>query len=264
MSDIQELPPHHNESQNPETTYVSSFLFHGAKNEFNYRDDYDFSDYGNDGSFTLGEGFYLTDNPINAVNYSKVRKRSNENYPVVYSADVSNCKFLDFRSYKDNQNVPVTSEMVSKWRDCFKRDLEKQIEEKPDLGPEKTVISNPGSNIQRIKINREYLVRKDLQNYLSYLDNIVSKNQSVDLREMLGTAPVPEDIETEFSGNESAPTWSKLFRRFVTKELGYDGVIFYEGTEGELSGMYPSFVVYNLDSIKVSQKPLSSDQVDSL
>jgi len=240
----------------PETTYVSTLLYHGTKEPFHFRTDYTFNDPSNDGSFTLGTGIYLTNSLEHAADYSWVRKSRREGPAIIFSVAAEQCKFLDFRG--EEGNVPVTVEMIVKWKDYFEQDLKRQKQEKPDLGPERIEVDFPHSpNItKRIKINWEVVTRKNLDAYLSYLQELLTSPRRVDLRELLGTAPVPW-TKTQFEGNETAPLWSNLFRSFVVQELEHDGIIYLEAAEGNLKELYPSFVVYNLESIHFSDKPLS-------
>lgn len=257
FSEVQHTSEDTAQSEKPEVTYVETLLFHGAKAEFQFSSEYTFDNPENDGSFTLGEGMYLTAKMDHALDYSEVRQRAKEYKPLVYSVSSENCKFLDFRG-ADGNNVPVPTEIVTQWRDCFKQDLARQISQKPDLGPERVEVAVPGSTTMRIKINREYMEREDLVLYLNYLDEVVQSSKPVEIRELLGTAPVRE-MKTTFTGNETAPPWSRLFRTFVTDQLHYDGLIALEGGEGNMKGLHASYVVYNLDAITVSQQPLARD-----
>lgn len=238
----------------PEITYVSTMLFHGAAEKFSFRSDYGFDNPENDGSLTLGEGVYLTDKIDHALDYSQVRQHGQGPQPFVYAVSAEACKFLDFRG--ENGNVPVPAEMVTKWRDFFRADLEKQILSKPDLGPPRTNVDVPGSPFGKSILNFAYFERESLKKYLTYLEELTATHRQVDVRELLGTAPV-NWTQTEFSGNETAPSWSHLFRLFMTESMKFDGLIFLEAAEGELAGLHPSFIVYNLDSIHFSPEPVA-------
>lgn len=83
--------------------------------------------------------------------------------------------------------------------------------------------------------------------YFSYLLRIL-KIQNLDLREMLGTAPLRAN--RKISLNYPAPPWVATFTQFMI-EIGYDGLVFNEGGETgfqkPVSG--PSYVFYNLKKI---------------
>lgn len=240
------------QQEKPEITYVSTLLYHGAKRPFTYKNDYRFDENDLDGSFTLGEGIYLTDKLDSAVEYSKVRQHSETANPIIFSISAQECKFLDFRG--EDGNLPVEQEMVVRWRDYFRTYLDKQIDERPDVGPEKVIVDVADSPIRRRMINQDWLDRKELQDYLAYLNEIIDEEKSVDLRFLLGVDRV-EETNTDFDGDITRPQWSGLFRQFMLDE-DYDGVIYLEGSEIHRAGQHPSFVVYNLDSIKISDKPI--------
>ena len=227
------------EREVPETTYYEGILFHGAPRPFVFRTDYKYDNPEDEGSQTLGLGLYTTDELDVASNYSEVRQAGYEDKsPFIYTLYAPNCKFLDFRG--EHGNVPVTKDILSRWRDYFAEQLRKEIEARPDLGPEKVTIQNPGESFTRFKTNGEVSARKEKQVYLEFLRELEDQSR-IDLRVMLGT---------DTSG--STP-WIHYFKRFVMGKLGYDGIIIEEGGEGEKAKDHATFVIYNLDSVYFSK-----------
>jgi hypothetical protein len=238
-----------------ETTYYNGILFHGSKKPFQFRAEYnydvDVSD--TDGSWTLGPGLYMLDDLEGAKDYSSVRqsKESTESY--VYSVSAPNCKFLDFRG-EQGENVPVPKSMIHAWAEFFGIELEKEIVQNPTVGNiYETYVDASGTT--RRRLNLAAVSRDTKQKYAQFLREL-DKQGTEDLRYMLGTEPVV-DSESGFTGNFTGPEWGKLFSEFVTKKLGYDGIIYIERSEKNEAFTQATYVVYNLDSIQVSQEPIT-------
>ena len=246
--------------EKPETTYYSGILFHGAKKQFSFRSDYfdidlaeRLKDDAPDGSFTLGEGLYLADNKDDAQNYSRVRQSqtdSDDFDPFIYSSYAPDCKFLDFRG--EFHNVPVPNEAIKKWIRFYKDQIEQRYGHIPEDAPEYTVVDE--GMVRRRKPIPGVRKRNWATQYTNFLEE-VQNSKDLDLREMLGTSPARKN-QSGFDGNYPSPDWTTNFRNFVVGELGYDGIIYSEGGEGEKARDHDSFVVYNLDKIHFSEKTL--------
>ncbi len=91
-------------------------IYHGAAKEFSYSPagEYDMDDTGGDGSTDYGVGFYATDSPSQAQNYSLVRGHRKD--PVVYKLLPHNARMLDVRDSQDeNHNGILPQDFVQKW-----------------------------------------------------------------------------------------------------------------------------------------------------
>lgn len=239
----------------PEITYYSGILYHGSKRPIKFDSKFNYSDASAifDGSFTLGEGLYFTDDMSIAKDYSMVRQHNSQN-PLVYSAYMPDCKFLDFRGENGNLMVPIG--MISQWRNYFGTYLNDLETISPLTGKEfEDVVVN---GVNRRKINREFSVRKDLKTYLGYLDSLVKDGKGVDLRILLGSAPGKEipDNDAGYSGGDYSPDWSKLFKNFAIEVLEVDGIIYFEKGEDSENKDHTTFVVYNLESVNFSEETI--------
>ncbi|MEO6729008.1 MAG: hypothetical protein ABIM99_03735 [Candidatus Dojkabacteria bacterium] len=242
--------------EKPEVTYFEGILYHGAKKELTFSKDFDYSDPNSsfDGSFTLGEGMYLTDNRELAKSYSNVRQH-NSGQHLVYSAHAPNCKFLDFRG--EHGNVPVEGQMLIDWERTYSDYLNKLELEEPISEEEYEDVVINGRT--RRKFNRALLEREDLRVYGKYLKALAVGNIKVDLRVMLGSAPggdLPKN-DSGYEGGDYAPPWSSLFRRFIIGQ-SYDGIIYNEEGEGKDDGNHPTYVVYKLEAIEFSTETIDS------
>ncbi|HWA52270.1 MAG TPA: hypothetical protein VG895_04405 [Patescibacteria group bacterium] len=243
--------------EEPETTYYSGILYHGAKEPFNFDPKYDYNTATTDGSWTLGPGLYSLHTEEEAKKYSHVRQghydySTHKKPPThVYSVYANDCKFLDFRN-EEGGNTFTPPNIIKKWKSYFEKRFNQEKEEKPDLGPEIAHVEGKNGIGRRI-INRAYIDRDKKEKYLKYLEEIEDKS-NIHLRKMLGTQPIINS-PSGFNGNNYGVQWGNWFADFVVKDLGYDGIIYIEGTEYE-KGDASTFIIYNLDSIKVSEKPI--------
>ena len=233
--------------ERPETTYYSGILYHGAGKPFQFDIKFDYDHPTSDGSETLGPGLYLTLDRHHAENFSRfrqgIREGSNQETNIqlyTYSVYVNDCKFLDFRDSKGG-NTPVTRETVNKWFNFFQKKLDDEKKQKPDVGPRFKKTTNEDGITMKTP-NPDFSKRHRKEEYLDYLNKLKTKNK-IDLRKMLNT---------QYSGWVPYGDW---WREFVIKELGYDGVIYIEGTDYDKVDT-PTFVVYDLESIKISEKPV--------
>lgn len=229
--------------------YYTGILYHGAVRQFRFDSGYKFDDETKDGSETLGQGIYLTDQSQIASSYSKVRQLGEEKDPIVYTVSAEDCKFLDFRG--ESGNLPVDSLFLSKWKDYYKKVFDDDNKRNPDLGPEFTI--NVVNGLERRVTNWPLYLRKRQQEYLDYLEQL-SKEQNVDLRVMLGTAPNKQG-QSKFPYQGSV-IWGSTFRQFMTDELDYDGIIYIERTEDESKMQHASFVIYNMKPLIFPDEPL--------
>jgi hypothetical protein len=199
----------------------SELLFHGHKKPFKFRRDYKLGDDDSDGSQTLGEGFYTTDDREAGLNYAHVRSQgASQN---VTSFLPYNAQMLDLRSAEDpiNSNGYFPNDLANKWLEFYT--------ERPANGQQST-------EDRRIQVMN--------MRYLEYLKNTLEKRVQIDLRILLETAPAPELN----SRNYTAPPWITPFREFMLAN-GIDGVIYNEGGEGQNKRPHASFIFYNYDKI---------------
>ncbi|MFZ5366268.1 MAG: hypothetical protein ACOZBZ_03145 [Patescibacteria group bacterium] len=200
-------------------------LFHGAAKPFNYSPQYDYNspEYYTeaDGSQTIGQGFYTTNNREAAINYSSVRQLGEKKEPVVLTLLPYQAKVLDLRAKNDNtRNASIPRTLFEKWRKFF------------------TDYYHSSS-----RQNLPWYITSNEAEYLLYLAR-VSKLDQVDLRIMLETAPKAEVK----SRNLPSPPWTNLFSNFMKQE-GYDGLVYIEGGEDQSRKGHASFVFYNLEKI---------------
>jgi len=202
-------------------------LFHGSSKPMRFSQEFDYRSHEylteNDGSATLGFGFYSTDDREEAENYSIVR----QNYtgePIVVCILPFRARVLDLRQ-KNNleKNAPVPREFASAWKERFLCYL-------------KTRPPREG-NIGEIFNSLE-------QEYAQYLDRVLAL-PAIDLRVLLGTAP---SRQVKGPLNLPSPPWVMLFSDFML-ERGYDGLVYNEGGEGPERRGGASFVFYNLKKI---------------
>ena len=256
--------------ESPEATYLTGVLFHGAREEFDFDRRYRYNEPNlniTDGSATLGFGLYLVKDLVAAEKYSLIRGAFGGN-PVVYAAEISDAKLLDFVGI--NGNVSVPAEIIDKWRKYFLGRKESIIpEEKP---PEQDVIMENSKNIRIRKKDPNRRRRNtigEIEIYSKFLEEIRNRND-VDLRQMLGSV-VPADMvenETGYVGSgENGPPWVGMFGDFVSDVLGYDGIIYREGSEKDRDISVPSgetVIIYNLECVKFGEKPLSDVQASEV
>lgn len=243
MSESTETSIH---AQLPETTYYPGILYHGSKTPFNFKSAYDYENdaVDTDGSWTLGPGVYLVDNEQAAKEYSRVRQGSDSKNQYIYTSYAPDCKFLDFRG-KNGGNVPVPKSIIHQWSEYFSEHVRQEIQAKPDVGPEREYIGD-ANNRQRIKVNSEYKIREAKKHYVRFLKEREERGHA-DLREMLGTASMGR-----------GPAWAQQFREFIIKKMGYDGIIYTEGSEHADGNDNATYIIYNLDVLHFSQNPKES------
>ncbi|OGL97453.1 hypothetical protein A2318_03575 [Candidatus Uhrbacteria bacterium RIFOXYB2_FULL_45_11] len=202
-------------------------LFHGSATPlefrpvFNFRDDEYLRE--NDGSTTLGNGFYTTSSREDAECYSGVRKSQGETRQFVSEVLPFNARVLDLR-WKDDKskNAAVPTELAKAWTEYFSQYLKTR---KPR---ENTWL---GSMIEQMETD-----------YPNFLQRAL-KEDSIDLRVLLQTSPHPK-LQSK---NLPSPVWSLLFSEFMISQ-GYDGLIYNEGGEG-WNANDATRVFYNLKKI---------------
>lgn len=206
-------------------------LFHGSAQEVKFSPDFDYTSHDylrdNDGSATLGFGFYAIANRTEAENYSLVRQADKEAQPKVTSILPHEARVLDLRQEGDvTKNAPIPNELALQWKDTYRAYL--------DTRPPREESSMTGEILNSLE-----------QKYAEYLDQVVEL-EKVDLRQLLGTAPLR--LEKAKSPNHGSPPWATLFSDFMVAE-GYDGLIYNEGGEGKDGQGGASYVFYNLEKI---------------
>ena len=202
-------------------------LYHGCSKQIKFENDFDYNskEYltNNDGSTTLGFGFYAVDNRDAAKSYSKQRQNDLESKEEnIVSVLPYNARMLDFRQEKNsNKNIPVSKEFALEWREYFNEYLNKRSEREGNVGEMFNQFENE---------------------YLKYLDRVLDLKDST-LRVLLRTEA---SLELK-SGSAPSPLWSSLFSKFVI-ENGFDGIIYNEKVEGS-DNICTSYVFYNLKKI---------------
>ncbi|MDP4009537.1 MAG: hypothetical protein Q8P53_00980 [Candidatus Shapirobacteria bacterium] len=105
-------------------------LYHGCAKDFKFDSRFDYSSdviLDSDGSWTLGEGFYMTESRNEAENYSRVRQYKDSADAKVISLLPFEAKLLDLRDRENlDNNVPVPVEFVQSWQQFYKDILEKR------------------------------------------------------------------------------------------------------------------------------------------
>ncbi len=201
-------------------------LFHGSAKPFKFRPVYSYQDSeylkDNDGSSTLGFGFYTSNSKTEAHNYSHVRQGGKPELAYVTPVLPFQARVLDLR-WKDDQtrNAPIPRELAEAWKSAFFDYYNNRKPRENSVGQ----IHNSMEN--------EYT------NHLAKALNL----KAVDLRVLLQTAGSPELKSSKYPG----PPWSLLFPEFMRAQ-GYDGLIYNEGGEG-WDSHGPSYVFYNLEKI---------------
>jgi len=204
-----------------------NLLFHGSPRpmrfspEFDYRSQEYLAD--NDGSTTLGFGFYAVDNRTEASNYSRIRQGRLDTRPTVVSILPHEARVLDLRRKGDlAKNAPIPQELAEKWRDKFLRHLQTRPPREGNIGAIFDSLD---------------------QEYARYLNQVLELDE-IGLRVLLGTGP-----SKQVKGmNLPSPPWTILFSDFMLEE-GYDGLVYNEGGEGAAGEGGASFVFYNLKKV---------------
>ncbi len=217
-------------------------LYHGAARQFTYRHTYDyrseeyFTD--NDGSQTLGEGFYTTENISVAENYSRVRQHHDDAEPVALQVLPYQARVLDLRVSTDlTRNAPVPADIFNKWYEHYK-------------------------DYYQNRVGRENLpwyvnaMEAEYWTILNQAKKLVDAGNLIDLRVMLGTASSP-DLRT---GNWPSPIYMKFFANFMV-EQGYDGLVYNEGGEGAKAENHPSYIFYKLEKVGTFDNWRSRDRI---
>ena len=206
----------------------SDLLFHGSLRPMNFLSEFDYRsrDYllDNDGSTTLGFGFYATASKQEASHYSLIRQGNKTGaQPIVISILPYQARVLDLRSKDDlTKNASISREFANKWRAKFLDYLKIKLPRK----------GNDGTMIDEIEAE-----------YALYIDRVLVLDE-IDLRVLLETAPASEVK----SRNMPSPSWTVLFSDFMREE-GYDGLIYNEGSEGKEREGGASYVFFNLQKI---------------
>ena len=201
-------------------------LYHGSSKPFEFSRGYDYkANVDNDGSFTLGNGFYTTNSKSAAKNYSSVRQHGKVAETYVAEILPNQAKMLDFRSPGNLlNNDPVPQDLKEAWIKYFQE--------------HKQEIKDRLADYHRLSIDEheEFLLKiKDVSD--------------IDLRVMLETGD-PKKI-LELGGTRNFPQggpWMDDFSDFMKKQ-GYDGVIYVEGGEGVNSVAHASYVFYDFEKI---------------
>lgn len=218
-------------------------LFHGTgERNFIFRRDLDYGSFDRPVSATIGEGFYCTDNRRDAEIFSQVRQVSDEAEPFVINLLPHQARMLDLRSTVDpKRNAPVPIELFNAWRAYYKGYVDSLYP--PSYNPQEDIDLINSTNAtsggeERIKrVNRFWFYNTN-QNYLRILEDLSSKNEPIELRQMLS-------VLGQSSASEFAAT---KFRDFMLAQ-GYDGLIYIEGGDRSDQRNPTSYVFYNLEKI---------------
>ncbi|MDO8570833.1 MAG: hypothetical protein Q7R97_04590 [Candidatus Daviesbacteria bacterium] len=209
----------------------SEILYHGSPKPFIFSPEFDYlnSEYctNSDGSETLGQGFYSTAEKEIAENYSDVRKNSEDDRFVLEIIPFK-AKMLDLRD-KENLSriVPVPKDLFDSWFYSFKKYFFEDQGRKNLPSYFQQMESEYFQHLVKLK-NRE----------------IELKKVDFDLRVLLETSPFIPIHSQDYP----SPFWMHRFSNFM-QTLGYDGLIYIEGGEGEKRKNHTSFVFYNLSKI---------------
>lgn len=209
----------------------ANILFHGASRHFDFSHEFDYRNaqyqHENDGSSTLGFGFYTTPSENEARNYSLVRQAREGVKALLVPILPYQARILDLRQKEDlKKNGPIPRELAQAWQKKFRTYF---LVKAPRVGFLGQIIDGLEAE------------------YLEYLSRVLTTDK-IDLRLLLQTIP-----NAQFkSRNLPSPPWSYLFMEFML-EQGYDGLIYNEGGEGKNGEGGASYVFYNLEKIGTYQ-----------
>jgi hypothetical protein len=202
-------------------------LFHGSSELFDFSQGFDYGSQEylqeNDGSTTLGFGFYAIDDRVEAENYSIVRQANSSGSPSVIDIMPYQARVLDLRDKSDvTKNVAIPRDLTEKWQAAFLDYLRVKEPRSGNLG---TILDSMETE------------------YASYLSRVMDLDE-IDLRILLETAPSPKVK----SRNLPSPSWTRLFTNFMMNQ-GFDGLVYNEGGEGRNGKGGSTYVFYNLKKI---------------
>ncbi len=191
----------------------TAWLYHAArKGDFSVESQFDYEKSEMVDGATLASGLYTTVSNEHANKYASIRPDAK-----VFKLMPFQARMLNLTSSKEVKNVSIPKEIVKDWLDfARKRVLDRAI-------------------------NSNYLVTERLNEVLSLMPQLETKD-FVDLRrDILGTETYPfsmvEDIWREFC-----------------KKNGWDGIVYVEGGEDSFSKEQDrSYVFYNLEKIGTYQ-----------
>ncbi len=203
-----------------------NLVFHGSQKPFDFHSEFDYraEDHirENDGSTTIGVGFYTTNMIAEAENYSHRRQNEKTEKLHISSLLPFQARVLDLR-WKDDKarNAAVPMDLVNAWHTFYSDYIKNKKPREGRLGQ---------------------IFDSSEMKYADYLDRAV-KLKAIDLRVLLETAPSKE-LESRFI---PSPYWTLLFSDFMLTQ-GYDGLTYNEGGEGwEAKGS--NTVFFNLKKI---------------
>ena len=201
-------------------------LFHGSAEALEFHSGFDYRSQkylvDNDGSTTLGFGFYTTDSRLDATEYSRVRKFHSDSELNVAGILPYQARVLDLRwNAETRRNAPFPKSLAQAWKRKFIEYLRSRTPRKGNLGA---------------------LLDGCEAEYGLYLDRALNE-KGIDLRVLLETAA---NVRLG-SGNYPSPPWGYLFSDFMLQQ-GYDGLVYTEGGEG-WGGSVASYVFYNLNKV---------------
>lgn len=195
-----------------------NLLYHGAKRNFVYshKGEYDINKV--IGTTDYGAGFYTTDDPKQAENYSNARGAQSL---TVYSFLPQNARMLDVRN-KDNpnENGVLPKEFVEKWLSYLNK-----------------IISDPTFLSDDLDWIRNDLIKNTQDDFLDRVKKYMDEQGEILIRTDVGGS---EGIFDE-DGNGLIDS---AFRNFMLGE-GYDGMIYREAGEGEKAEDLTGYVFYN-------------------
>lgn len=199
-------------------------LYHGAREEFIYSTLNEFDREKAIGSEDFGAGFYLTDDQTQARNYSIVRtsQRHIRPDPIVYSFRPYQARMLDVRSIADPfQNGNLPRSFVDEWLKYLEGFL------------------NDDNNFSEYnEFLKEVYQEGTRQDFLERVQKAFNENKPIYIRDSI--LPDRGSIFKKGGNGKIAGT----FRDFMLS-IGYDGMIYREGGEGQAAEDLTGYVFYN-------------------
>jgi len=219
-----------------------NLLFHGAKEDFVFSRDFDYENFQNPGGFTIGAGFYTTDNEEEARHFSRARQDNSSETRVVLPILPYQARIFDLRA-RNNQsvNAPVPNEIFQGYLNFIESKFGPKYEgynpqEDKDFINRHSPTDETSRN-ERIKRSNRLLNFMSSKNYLESLRRLKRRGTPINLRSMLSEM-----------GDKHRGYASFLFPEFMQKE-GYDGIIYIEGGDIPEQKNPTTYVFYDLEKV---------------
>ena len=256
----------HNEQQpfNPDYRYDQLFR---TRNDKNVRDTHSITV----GGFTLGHGLYTTPVKSHAQDYATLDQYRTIGEPKIgkpslMTLQIEQARLYDFRDPQNlNEEGVVPESLAQKWL-LFYRSNQQEL---------KDYMKDQPIGVQSV---RAY----EIETYSAFLENFLARYHGEpnpdptqlprsplwpsSASNILGIGDHPRNLSIHDMLRTLAgdivfthPSHGGLWAEFVQKELHCDGIIGVEGGDREGMSIEPSYVFYNLDTIKgISTEAVSS------